>query len=934
MSHSIGGLFELLKSNSPFSVKNFALENIIKQADSCWFDMSTEKDQLVTIVTDEKSPPKTKNLAALALAKTYFNFGEFEKCIEYVLQALPVFNHTSKDQFTVTVVSRLIQSYVSSRSSEGIQELPNIETFVEQLFESWNVTCASRSLSDLIGLALEMKRIDLLKRVLETHALLKGDEVFLHECHHFAREYVSEKCFRTKVIQAISELYKNPTESKLAMPLLTCLIYIGDSDNISNWIIFLLCSDSSLDRLLAVQLSIEVFESSPGWFVDKTLEKIVHEFEDKLQKVDHSLLQTIKQALNGELTTSLHAKFLFSQNNFKIASLLKTKKSVEGKNLILHNALIIANSLIYCGTTIDEFLRTNISWVAKASHWGKFTAVASLGGIYKGSISACMKVLSSYIPRSGQKCPYQGGGSLLALGLASAPLRAHAKLTLDNHEISVKTYLLTTIESNGESPEILHGGALALGLLMSGSQDEDIYNMLYSNLLLSEAISGEACAVGLGLLMLGSGKQETLLSLLSIAREKDQKEKIIRGISMAAALIMYGQESDCLPYAYDLLADKDPWIRMGGCMTIAMGFAGICNISAMNALLRVGIQDVSDEVKRTAITCIGFLCFKDPQMAYDAVQEFSDSYNIHIRYGVAMCLGTAGSGTGHIGIVQLLWKMFNDTNEFVRQGSAIALAMVLIQKTPAEITTAEIFRESLIKKIEDRHTDICTKFGCIIAQGILDAGGQNSTIVLEKNGINLQDSLASLLVFTQYWYWFPYSLLISQCFGPTCFVGLNVSLDIPKCKLFTKSSKSTFEPVSQASHIKPQAQKSLGLVELSTTKREMELEQARDLQRASQSAETANQATGEESAIEVEKQPEPPGISADEHFLVNPCRITLSQSTLVEMDPAGHYKALKNPPSGICMIYKIGDAADDDFVENYGKPSQSDEYAPPEDFVL
>lgn len=49
-----------------------------------------------------------------------------------------------------------------------------------------------------------------------------------------------------------------------------------------------------------------------------------------------------------------------------------------------HNATVIANGIMHCGTTSDQFLRDHLNWLGKAVNWAKFTATATLGVIHKG----------------------------------------------------------------------------------------------------------------------------------------------------------------------------------------------------------------------------------------------------------------------------------------------------------------------------------------------------------------------------------------------------------------------------------------------------------------------------------------------------------------------------------------------------------------------
>ena len=61
-----------------------------------------------------------------------------------------------------------------------------------------------------------------------------------------------------------------------------------------------------------------------------------------------------------------------------------------------------------------------------------------------------------------------------------------------------------------------------------------------------------------------------------------------------------------------------------------------------------------------------------------------------------------------------------------------------------------------------------TKFGAALALGIIDAGGRNCTIGLQTQTGNLNMAgIVGMAVFTQYWYWFPFTHFLSLAFSPT-----------------------------------------------------------------------------------------------------------------------------------------------------------------------
>lgn len=102
------------------------------------------------------------------------------------------------------------------------------------------------------------------------------------------------------------------------------------------------------------------------------------------------------------------------------------------------------------GTTTDTFLRENLEWLGRASHWAKFTATASIGVVHKGHVKESMNLLQvvpappsspspmsgaqqltvvwlwwcggqPYLPQGGVSAsPYSEAGALYALGLIHA----------------------------------------------------------------------------------------------------------------------------------------------------------------------------------------------------------------------------------------------------------------------------------------------------------------------------------------------------------------------------------------------------------------------------------------------------------------------------------------------------------------------------------
>lgn len=95
--------------------------------------------------------------------------------------------------------------------------------------------------------------------------------------------------------------------------------------------------------------------------------------------------------------------------------------AIENRNSVLHGATVVAHGYMNAGTTTDTFLRENLEWLGRASHWAKFTATASLGVVHKGHVKESMNLLQPYLPQGGiSASPYSEAGALYALGLIHA----------------------------------------------------------------------------------------------------------------------------------------------------------------------------------------------------------------------------------------------------------------------------------------------------------------------------------------------------------------------------------------------------------------------------------------------------------------------------------------------------------------------------------
>ena len=474
---------------------------------------------------------------------------------------------------------------------------------------------------------------------------------------------------------------------------------------------------------------------------------------------------------------------MYRNNHTDLSILNKVRDSLEGRNSIFHTAVTFCNAFMNQGTTNDKFFRDNLEWLGKAVNWSKFSATAALGVIHRGNLTQSRKLLEPYLPRRTAigGSIFSQGGALYAYGLIYA-----------NHGAEALDYLKE--QFNEATEEVIqHGGALGLGIAGMATDDQKIYENLKHVLYTDSALNGEAVGLAMGLIMLGTGNIKALEDMITYAHET-QHEKIVRGLAVGMALIMYGRQEGADELIEGLLNDPDPTLRYGGILTVAMAYCGTGSNKAVRKLLHVAVSDVNDDVRRIAVMSLGFILFRKPGSVPRMVELLSESYNPHVRYGAAMALGISCAGTGLDEAIDLLEPMIKDPTDFVRQGALISLAMIMVQQNEVMNPKVASIRKTLKKIVGDRHEDAMTKFGCALALGIIDAGGRNCTIGLQTQTGNLNMAgIVGMAVFIQYWYWFPFTHFLSLSFIPTSMIGLDHDMKIPSFKFHSATRPSLFD---------------------------------------------------------------------------------------------------------------------------------------------
>ncbi|PNH62491.1 hypothetical protein VD0002_g5588 [Verticillium dahliae] len=695
-----------------------------------------------------------------------------------------------------------------------------LQRVVERLFES----CLKEGrYRQVVGIAVEAKNLEVLRRVIKrasddektakgkaSDAPSPADELMEYALS-ICMDLVQERSFRTEILRLILDLLNdipNPDYFAIAK----CVVYLNSDEEASHMLRQLVSNEDRVSITNAYQIAFDLYDNGTQEFLGKIIKSLPsgeapkkpaaseddnddsEEAEPLLESEDSAeepvsddlakVYKNIRAILDGSKTIRLNLEFLYRNNRTDLSILNKVRDSLEGRNSIFHTAVTFCNAFMNQGTTNDKFFRDNLDWLGKAVNWSKFTATAALGVIHRGNLTQSRKLLEPYLPQAGGLSSgsiFSQGGALYAYGLIHA-----------NHGADALDYLKTQFAS-AEEEVIQHGGALGLGIAGMGTGSEEIFDNLKNVLFTDSALNGEAVGLAMGLIMLGTGNVKALEDMITYAHETTH-EKIVRGLAIGMALIMYGRQEGADAMIEGLLNDPDPTLRYGGIMTVALAYCGTGSNKAIRKLLHTAVSDVNDDVRRIAVMSLGFILFRKPGSVPRMVELLSESYNPHVRYGSAMALGISCAGTGLDEAIDLLEPMMKDPTDFVRQGALISLAMIMIQQNEVMTPKVAAIRKTLKKVVGDRHEDAMTKFGASLALGIIDAGGRNCTIGLQTQSGNLNMAgIIGMAVFTQYWYWFPFTHFLSLAFSPTSIIGLDHDLEIPQFKFHCATRPSLFD---------------------------------------------------------------------------------------------------------------------------------------------
>jgi len=903
---SAEGLLSLFRDNDP-QTKAFALQKLSEVAPYFWHEISNYLKDIHSLAFDYSYPQH--ELAAFLAAQIHFHLENYSEALQLALEANHYFDIFAKTDFVQTLVSRCIDEYIGlrvknyqARTPEDKVQIPEkMEFVVERMFEK----CFQEGeFKQAIGIALESRRIDKMEESIRNSPNLKD---MIEYTYNTVKDIVIPRDFRNEVVRSLVNLQMSATELDYAA-ITEYDFFLNDSETVSQMLETLIEKDS----LLAKQLAFDLVENQNQQFLNKVSEKLPTGEEKDVKMLHH--------ILSGRASIDITLEFLSNKNNYDKMIMEKVKSAADNKNSVTHEAALYANAFMNAGTANDSFLRDHINWVGKATNWAKFSAAASLGVIHRGNVTKYMEILRPYLPNeqgSSTGNQYSEGGALYAMGLIHANYMHQDALS----------YIVNSLLANNQSEVIQHGACLGLGLTAMATADSNVFEHLKNVLYTDSANAAEAASYGMGLVMLGSASEVAISEMLSYAHET-QHEKIIRALGIGLALIMYRREEEADTLITQLTTDKDPILRYGGAYCMATAYVGTGNTKVIKKLLHTAVSDVDYDVRKAAVTAIGLVLYRMPEKVPQVVGLLAESYNPYVRQGAAFAIGIASAGKPSLEALNLLESLTSDNTNFVRQAAYIATAMVLCQATKAFSNRVSQFKEKLEKIMTEKHQDILTKFGAITANGILEAGGRNTSLQFDsKTGNNKATATVGVVLGLQFWYWFPMLHMFSLAFSPTCIIGLNDDLLIPNSFQFTSRAKpSLFAYPAKLEAPSAEKEKKLSSAVLSTTYKVK-------ARAAAKKGEKAMDIEEDKTQEQEKKEEEPKGPEPSSEVLSNPSRVLPAQERVIEFLPDNRYCPVVKRKSGIIMLRDSSPGQGEDFLNKAQDPSlQETQMDIPEEF--
>merc|ERR1712178_588431 len=206
------------------------------------------------------------------------------------------------------------------------------------------------------------------------------------------------------------------------------------------------------------------------------------------------------------------------------------------------------------------------------------------------------------------------------------------------------------------------------------------------------------------------------------------------------------------------------------------------------------------------------------------------------------------------------------------------------------------------------------KFGAMMAQGIIDAGGRNCSIHLadQRTGHVHMPSIVGMTCFLSTWYWFPMAHFLSLALRPASTILLNKDLKMPKMQVrcASKPSAYAYPPKVEAKKEKKKEKVETAVLSVSDKKKgdKKEDKNTKDA-KTEEKMDVSEDKKSEEEKPKKKKEP-------NHCFLDNSFRALPSQLKLLSIPSDAKYAPVKSIQSGgIILVNNKKPDEDEELVE-------------------
>ncbi|EFB25396.1 hypothetical protein PANDA_005725 [Ailuropoda melanoleuca] len=536
-----------------FPVVEFALHKLNAVVNDFWAEISESVDKIEVLYEDEGF--RSRQFAALVASKVFYHLGAFEESLNYALGAGDLFNVNDNSEYVETIIAKCIDHYTKQCVENA--DLPEGEKKpIDQRLEGIVNKMFQRCLDDhkykqAIGIALETRRLDVFEKT-----ILESNDVpgMLAYSLKLCMSLMQNKQFRNKVLRVLVKIYMN-LEKPDFINVCQCLIFLDDPQAVSDILEKLVKEDN---LLMAYQICFDLYESASQQFLSSVIQNL---------RTVGTPIASVPGSTNTGTVPGSEKDSESMETEEKTGSVLVGKtpevQSPEPKDQTLKMIKILSGEMA---------IELHLQFLIRNNN----TDLMILKNT-KGHEKEALQLMATYLPKdTSPGSAYQEGGGLYALGLIHA-----------NHGGDIIDYLLNQLK-NASNDIVRHGGSLGLGLAAMGTARQDVYDLLKTNLYQDDAVTGEAAGLALGLVMLGSKNAQAIEDMVGYAQET-QHEKILRGLAVGIALVMYGRMEEADALIESLCRDKDPILRRSGMYTVAMAYCGSGNNKAIRRLLHVAL---------------------------------------------------------------------------------------------------------------------------------------------------------------------------------------------------------------------------------------------------------------------------------------------------------------------------------------------------------